>query len=368
MPSLTSSGVGSTLPRLALHGLPDSRLVELVRNGREDAFEEIHNRYRRRLTDYAASIVPAHRADDVVQETFVKANTAMTTGEAEISLRPWLYRIARNTALNDLRDEPPPHEELDLEYDGVPQPPDIVARREEIRELTRSIKGLPEQQREALVQRELEGRSHDEIATSLGVSAGAVRQLIFRARRGLRESVAAFLPLPLKTALTIFAVSGTVATGVAVKESVVHHGRPSHPHAATATPGGSSAVATSTSPARTGRERHESSRSRAGDGAPVSREAAVTAAPQPSVALPITAAPAPDAVNELRHAIGPADTGQSDPGSSSGPSHPVKKEKAKDSQSSSSAGGGGDSSNQPSGQANGHDGGHGSGKAKDAGK
>jgi RNA polymerase sigma factor (sigma-70 family) len=227
----SSQGMATEIARLPLRGAADERLVRLVREGREDAFEEIDRRYRSRLTAYAAGIVQRDRADDVVQEAFVKANDALTRGEAEVHLRPWLYRIVRNTALNELRDAPPPHEELDLEFDGVPQPPDIVARREQIAELTRSIKALPNQQRDAIVQRELEGRSHDEIAASLGVSAGAVRQLIFRARRGLRESIAALTPLPAKAIVAIFAVSGTVATGVAVKDSISHHGH----HAAAAT-------------------------------------------------------------------------------------------------------------------------------------
>src|SRR5262249_16867556 len=95
----------------ALRAQPDRRLVRLVREGYESAFEEIVRRYRRPLDRFAAAIV-GPRAEDVTQDAFSKALLALRGSEAEIELRPWLYRIVRNTALNDLRDGPPPSEEL----------------------------------------------------------------------------------------------------------------------------------------------------------------------------------------------------------------------------------------------------------------
>ena len=90
----------------ALRTQPDRRLVSLVRQGYEPAFEEIVRRYDKALGRYAAAIVPRHRAEDVTQDAFSKALLALRDTEAEIELRPWLYRIVRNTALNDLRDQP----------------------------------------------------------------------------------------------------------------------------------------------------------------------------------------------------------------------------------------------------------------------
>jgi Sigma-70 region 2 len=98
----------------ALRAQPDRRLVRLVRlvrEGYESAFEEIVRRYRRPLDRFAAAIV-GPRSEDVTQDAFSKALLALRGSEAEIELRPWLYRIVRNTALNDLRDGPPPSEEL----------------------------------------------------------------------------------------------------------------------------------------------------------------------------------------------------------------------------------------------------------------
>src|SRR5262249_51992369 len=102
----------------------------------------------------------------------------------------------RNTALNDLRDEPR-HEQIDEDFDGVPQPPQVAEQREEIKRLIGSLHDLPRSQREALVQRELEGRSHEEITVAIGSSPAAVRGLIFRARGAVRDAVGFLIPLPL---------------------------------------------------------------------------------------------------------------------------------------------------------------------------
>src|SRR5262245_3220889 len=96
----------------ALRAQPDGRLVTLVREGYESAFEEIVRRYGRALGRYAASIVGS-RSEDVTQDALSKALLAMRRDDNEIELRPWLYRIVRNTALNDLRDRPPTAEILE---------------------------------------------------------------------------------------------------------------------------------------------------------------------------------------------------------------------------------------------------------------
>src|SRR4051794_38524352 len=96
----------------ALRAQPDRRLVSLVRDGYDTAFEEIVRRYGKALRRYAAAIVGGH-CEDVVQDSLSKALQALRRDrEGEIELRPWLYRIVRNTALNDLRDSPPPSSEL----------------------------------------------------------------------------------------------------------------------------------------------------------------------------------------------------------------------------------------------------------------
>ncbi|HEV7561918.1 MAG TPA: sigma-70 family RNA polymerase sigma factor [Solirubrobacterales bacterium] len=180
----------------ALRTQPDRRLVSLVREGYELAFEEIVRRYRAPLERFAAAIVGS-RSEDVTQDAFSKALLALRGSEAEIELRPWLYRIVRNAALNDIRDSPPPTEELGEGVAGGPSAAVEAERREEMSELTERLRALPETQRAAIVMRELEGLSHEEIAAALGVSGGAARQAIHRARSTLRDGVGLLLPVPL---------------------------------------------------------------------------------------------------------------------------------------------------------------------------
>jgi RNA polymerase sigma factor (sigma-70 family) len=211
----------------ALRTQPDRRLVSLVREGYENAFEEIVRRYGKALTRYAGAIVGS-RAEDVTQDAFSKALLALRRDGAEIELRPWLFRIVRNTALNDLRDSPPSAEALAEVIAGGANPAEELERREELADLMRRLQSLPEAQRAAIVMRELEGLSHEEIAGALGLSDGGARQAIYRARRSLRDAAGALLPLPLLKAMLAGAagspaveaaagVGGAAGAGVALK-------------------------------------------------------------------------------------------------------------------------------------------------------
>ena len=200
---------------------PDRRLVTLVREGYESAFDEIMRRYGRPLSRYAGAIVGS-RADDVTQDAFSKALLAMRRPDgADIELRPWLYRIVRNTALNDLRDRPQAAEELAETIAGGQGPDEILEQREELADLMRRLGDLPESQRAAIVMRELEGLGHEEIAAALGVTGGAARQAIHRGRQALRSGFGLLLPLPLlrfladhgAEAAAAGAGGGAVATG-----------------------------------------------------------------------------------------------------------------------------------------------------------
>jgi RNA polymerase sigma-70 factor (ECF subfamily) len=179
-----------------LRQAPDERLVALVRDGSPAAFEEISTRYRRRLHAYCVRLVgPAH-AEDVVQQALLRAYLSLQRGDLRhVALRAWLYRIARNCAIDLLRARPPEHEELDLEFDGVPQPPRLVEQKEELGTLVSALRELPEGQRRALTLRELEGRSYSEISAELGQTGPRVRQLIFRARETLRSGLGALVPI-----------------------------------------------------------------------------------------------------------------------------------------------------------------------------
>jgi RNA polymerase sigma factor (sigma-70 family) len=187
----------------------DERLVDLVRAGSEPAFETIVERYRRALMRYVSRLLPPERAEDVVQQSFVNAYEAMHRDGAQLNLRPWLYRIAHNTALNALRDRGLRHDELDERIDGVERPDQALERTQDLRDVLVAVQALPDRQRDAIVLRELEGRSY------LGVSDGAVRQLLNRARNSLRAAAAAVTPMPLLTRLASADSAEPMSTRVA---------------------------------------------------------------------------------------------------------------------------------------------------------
>jgi RNA polymerase sigma factor (sigma-70 family) len=185
---------GRLAGRPVLRTQTDERLVDLVRAGSEPAFEAIVARYRRPLLRYCSRILSEERAEDAVQQTFVRAYGAMRKNGAELSLKPWLYRIAHNTALNALRDRGLRHEELPDQLDCVERPDQALERSQDLRAVVGAVQELPERQRDAIVLRELEGRSYEEIAAELGVTDGAVRQLLNRARNTLRKAATALTP------------------------------------------------------------------------------------------------------------------------------------------------------------------------------
>jgi len=193
----------SLLAPARLAGVPllrsqsDERLVDLVRAGNDAAFEAIVARYRRPLLRYCTRMLSDERAEDVVQQAFLRALAAMRRDERPLDLKPWLYTIAHNAALNALRERSLPSDSLEEEIDGVERPEQAFERREGLRSVIAAVGALPQRQRDALVLRELEGRSYDEIARELGVSDGAVRQLLNRARTTLRAGFTAITPTAL---------------------------------------------------------------------------------------------------------------------------------------------------------------------------
>jgi RNA polymerase sigma factor (sigma-70 family) len=183
----------------------DARLVELAGLGSEAAFEAIVHRYRRALLAHCAQVVGDSDADEAVQEALLKAHRALAGGTPVHSLGPWLHAIAHNSALAMLagRRAGAEYREDEVTGDVAPEP----VHRERLDALVGALLSLPARQRQALVMREFEGRSYEEIATRLGASNGAVRQLLSRARTSIRERLGALIPVDLLVRWTTITMS-----------------------------------------------------------------------------------------------------------------------------------------------------------------
>jgi len=168
----------------ALLAAPDARLVSLTRAGDELAFAAIVDRYRGPLQRYCRRYLENASAEDALQQTFINAHAAITAGTLPLTLKPWLFRIARNAALNIARGESAFAEVPD----DLEEPADVFALREEFDRVVVAVRSLPDSQREVIVRHAFAGDSHEEIATDLGMSAGAIRQLAYRARGTLRAA------------------------------------------------------------------------------------------------------------------------------------------------------------------------------------
>jgi RNA polymerase sigma factor (sigma-70 family) len=180
-----------------LNQLPDERLVALVRAGRDDAFAVIHLRYHERLLSFARRLLhgTGHDAEDVVQDAFIRALGGLRATDSEMHLRPWLYMIVRNRAMDELRKPSRVAAELDevahLHPTDGADPALRAIERELLGDLVAEIGRLPERQRLALVMRELEGATHVEMSEALGTSIPATKSLLVRARGALQDAVAA---------------------------------------------------------------------------------------------------------------------------------------------------------------------------------
>ncbi len=183
-------------PQLVLRAQSDERLASLAAAGQPAAFEAIVQRYRSPLLRYMRRLLPESRAEDVLQHALTSAWASLRDGADVGDLRPWLYRISRNAALNELRRRGYDYEELAQSLQSSADTPRDVERRAVMRETLAAVAALPERQRSALLQTAVMGRGHAEVAAELKVTEGALRQLLLRSRRTLRAGVTAITPLP----------------------------------------------------------------------------------------------------------------------------------------------------------------------------
>ncbi len=134
-------------------------------------------------------------AEDVLQEVFAAAFNAICSDERPINARPWLYRIARNRCLNHLRrPQPAGQDSMDVfERDGGASTADTVHKREDFLHLVSDVHELPETQRTALLLREIDALSYDQIAVAMDTTVPSVKSLLVRARVSLAEAAEARL-------------------------------------------------------------------------------------------------------------------------------------------------------------------------------
>ena len=187
-------------PLRRLGGLSDERLLALVREGHEQAFDALVSRYQCQLVTYCRRLgLSESRAEDAVQQSFLNAWLAIRRGDEVRNLRAWLTRIAHNRSLNMMQASAEVRSsELDIallgdSYLARSDPDEGLA----VRDALADVAALPQMQREALILSAVDGRSYEEVAQKLGISEGAVRGLVHRARTALRDAAAVLSPIPL---------------------------------------------------------------------------------------------------------------------------------------------------------------------------
>jgi RNA polymerase sigma-70 factor (ECF subfamily) len=176
----------------------DEVLVERVRKGDRTAFDALVIKYQQKIVKLVSRYVrEPSEALDVAQEAFIKAYRAMPSFRGDSAFYTWLYRIAINTAKNhlvaearrpiegglDLQD--PDQYDMQLKARDVDTPENLLLTEEIKHTVDAAIAGLPEDLRTAIVLRELEGLSYEEIATAMSCPVGTVRSRIFRAREAI---------------------------------------------------------------------------------------------------------------------------------------------------------------------------------------
>jgi RNA polymerase sigma factor (sigma-70 family) len=167
--------------------------VALFRAGHDEAFRVIHDRYRQRLFAYTRQMLPGRQdAEDALQDIFVRAYSGLRANHRELALRAWLYRVAHNRCIDELRrPAPPPPEVIQLLRAPVHDPIAEADQRESLRRLIADVRRLPDQQRSALLMRELGGMSYADLSAALGVTVPAVKSLLVRARLALGQALEA---------------------------------------------------------------------------------------------------------------------------------------------------------------------------------
>lgn len=186
----------------------DLALVHRAQAKDRAAFNEIVLRYKSKVYNYIHRTVPnVSDAEDLTQETFVRAYTSLHSFQSRASLNTWLFRIATNLCIdhsrkykskqsltNSLSQETEGDEETDLEIPDVSFDPQRLLLNKEMGDrLEQALRELPEKLRTVVLLYDIEGLAYDEIAGIVGSPLGTVKSRLFNARNALRQKLAPYL-------------------------------------------------------------------------------------------------------------------------------------------------------------------------------
>ncbi|CAM3944359.1 sigma-70 family RNA polymerase sigma factor [Cohnella lubricantis] len=186
--------------------MTDSQLIREIKDGNVDLYSVLMERYQKKIHSFIYQMLRSARlellAEDLCSETFYKAYRSLHSfREVDASFSTWLYTIARNTVLSELRKHKSPHMSLD-DTAYIPAAPSEAApeqtllRNEKVTMVREAINNLPEKQRSALILREYDGMDYQEIASILGQTVSAVKSLLFRARASVKTQMEPYFNEP----------------------------------------------------------------------------------------------------------------------------------------------------------------------------
>ena len=200
----TQASPGATV-RERLRSLDDSAVVGAFLEGEERAFDELVDRYQARLLNFVyRTIGDREKAEDLIQEVFVRVYRHLHRFDRSKKFSTWIYTIASNLAKNELRNRSRnplvlfqsirkqwDEDDRPLQFEDATSRPDDLYRKRHLRELVeRSVEQLPEHHRQVFVLRELEGKSYEEIAEITACNLGTVKSRLNRARNSFAEIIA----------------------------------------------------------------------------------------------------------------------------------------------------------------------------------
>ncbi len=180
----------------------DAALVKRVQQGDKQAFNLLVLKYQTKIVNLVMRYVrDPDEANDVAQEAFLKAYRALPRFRGDSAFYTWLYRIAVNTAKNylvaakrrpveyDLDLQDPEQYDMQARLKDIDSPERVIMKDEVQRTINEAIQDLPEDLRTAIVLRELEGMTYEEIAETMECPVGTVRSRIFRAREAISKRI-----------------------------------------------------------------------------------------------------------------------------------------------------------------------------------